>query len=229
MLITSCKKEEIPAYTEVSLFVEDFNNEGNWIATPEQTDFIPGSDCYKFENGILKLTFDHTLDSCGCAWVGGKLSGEANGDPIDNNIAVRIELNQGVFQTVGFTTPNQYGGYTYATQIESTLRLVYKGFNLTLPSMGYGKVPEGQILNPWLNRSAGKLFEVIVEKNSAPKFLIDGIEFSNKYIDCSFFNSASNNVELQFQLGHQPEYSPRTDYLWIEKVEVYTWQGVRPD
>ena len=32
-------------------------------------------------------------------------------------------------------------------------------------------------------------------------------------------------IDVQFTLGHQPEFSPRLDELYIEELEVFTWQG----
>lgn len=227
IILISCYKQKEPIYTEETLFIETFDDPSEWIPTPEQPTYTPGSNCYDIENGLLKLTFDHALSDCGCGWVGAKKSSIAIKEPNKKNLGVRIKLSQGLFQYVLLGIPSSSGN-AYSQQIESSFEIQYQVFNLRIPSWDYGKVPEGNTVNPWLNRYPGKSFEVIHENNNKVTFLVDGAEISSKYVQCSFHDGVSNELEIEFKLGHQPEFSPRTDYLWIENIEVYTWEGPRP-
>ncbi|MCB9223564.1 MAG: hypothetical protein R2780_04640 [Crocinitomicaceae bacterium] len=228
IILASCSKDKDPVYEETVLFSEEFTTVGNWIPTPEQANYTPGTNCYRIEDGMLKLTFDHSLNDCGCGWVGAKMNTTVSNHPNKKNIGVRIKLNQGLFQEVLLGIPSQSGS-AYSNEIDSKFQLELGGFNLTIPSSDYGKVPQGNTVNPWLNRYPGKSFEVIHENNGNVTFTIDGEEFSKKYINCYFFDSESSNLEMEFRLGHQPEFAPRTDQLWVEKIEIYTWDGPRPE
>ena len=35
----------------------------------------------------------------------------------------------------------------------------------------------------------------------------------------------NKHLDIEFTIGHQPEFSPRLDPLFIDEIEIYTWQG----
>jgi hypothetical protein len=230
--ILSCKKEkgeEIIPYKRVTIYDESFNDDQSWKSLPENTPYIVGSECVRVQNQMLKLSFDQTIPNCGCAWVGAKKSITNLQDLPTDKLGVRIKLNNGFFQyMVRYTNsidplgnPSTQGSVIS----QSYFRFNSPGIQMQIANSFNAWFHEDSIVSEDFNKIEGIEFEMIYNKGEKILF-IDGLKVDNKLVNIS--NATITNqigIDFQFTLGHQPEFSPRLDELYIEELEVFTWQG----
>lgn len=235
ILILSCKKDKVEIdipYSRVSIYSETFENDQTWISLPENSIYTPGSECVRIEDNMLKLTFDQPLQNCGCAWVGAKKSIPTLKKIPNNKLGVRIKLNKGFFQYMvrQHNSIDQFGNQNKTGTVisESYFRFNSPSIQMQISNSFNGWFHEDSTVNEDFNRIEGIEFEMIY--NEGEKILIiDGIKVDNKLVNIS--NATITNqigIDFQFTLGHQPEFSPRLDELYIEELEVFTWQGEYP-
>jgi hypothetical protein len=79
------------------------------------------------------------------------------------------------------------------------------------------------------NKIEGIEFELIYNEGERILF-IDGVKVDNKLANISKANITNQTgIDFEFTLGHQPEFSPRLDELYIEELEIFTWIGKYPE
>ena len=226
IVILGCTKNDTNKFRKKTLLVESFNDSGPWEALPSNYGVSTNSDCVKFEDGLLKLSFDQGLQNCGCAWIGAR----RDLSPYDifertDKLGMRIKLEKGFFQqitTYKDTVVNGYAVQHGAIVLESHLRVRFNDFQITVPHWNYGYIHESIGVNPDLYKIEGQEFEVISDRGQII-FLIDGIQAPSEYVGINQMTTLSSYME--FKLGHQPEFSPRLDELFIDELEIYTWDG----
>ena len=236
IILLSCKKDkvvvEIP-YSRVSIYQESFADDQTWVKLPENSAYIVGSECVRIQDKILKLSFDQTIPNCGCAWVGAKKSITNLPNIPKDKLGVRIKLNKGFFQyMVRYTNSIDPLGNpsTPGTVISNSyFRFNSPGIQMQIASSFNGRFHEDSTVNEDFNRIEGIEFEMIYNEGERI-LIIDGVKVDNKLVNIS--NATITNqigIDFEFTLGHQPEFSPRLDELFIEELEVFTWQGKYPN
>ena len=230
--LLSCKKEhtevEVP-YEKETIYKESFANDQTWISLPENSVYTPGSECVRIEDHILKLTFDQPLPNCGCAWVGARKSVTNISNIPKDKLGMRIKLNKGFFQYMSRNHYiDQFGNSSGIVTSESSFRFDSPGIQMQIANVFRGSYNEDSTVNENLNKIEGVEF-VMIYNEGERLFFIDGVKADNNLINIS--NATITNqigFDFQFILGHQPEFSPRLDELFIEELEVFTWQGKYP-
>lgn len=240
IIVLSCKKEKVEVeveaqipYSKESIYKESFADDQTWIPLPENSFYTPGSECVRIEDNILKLTFDQIIPNCGCAWVGAKKSITNIPNIPKDKLGLRIKLNRGFFQHMirYINSVDQFGNPSTPGSVisESYFRFDSPGIQMQIASTFNGRFHEGSTVNDDFNRIGGIEFEMIYNEGEKLLF-IDGVKVDNKLANIS--NSTITNqigIDFQFTLGHQLEFSPRLDELYIEELEVFTWQGKYPN
>ncbi len=233
IVAVSCKKEEssveIP-YSQVSLYKESFTDDQTWEFLPENSVYTPGSECVRLENGMLKLTFDQGISNCGCAWVGAKKSVTEISNIPKDKLGLRIKLNKGFFQYMVRQESNsvdQFGNPATSGTVVSNSYFTFKssGVQMEIVNSLKGWFMEGTTVSEDFNRIDGHEFELIYNEGEKILF-IDGVRSDVNLVNISGGTILNQvGMDFQFNLGHQPEFSPRLDELFIEELEVFTWNG----
>lgn len=232
IVLLSCKKDqaevEIP-YSRKLIYKEAFENDQTWISLPENSVYTPGSECVRIEDHILKLTFDQPLPNCGCAWVGSKKSVTNISNIPKDKLGIRIKLNKGFFQYMSrYHYIDQNMNTSGIVVSESDFRFNSPGIQMQIANVFKGMYHENSTVSPDFNKIEGVEFEMIYNEGET-LFFIDGVKADNKLINISTATITNQvGIDFQFTLGHLPEYSPRLDELYIEELEVFTWQGKYP-
>ena len=232
ILLISCKKEkkqvEIPFSKEL-IYSETFRHSSTWTSLPEDTFYTPSTECVRIENHILKLTFDQPLPNCGCAWVGAKKTISNLENLPKDKLGLRIKLNKGYFQHMirfkNAVDPNGHPFKAGSNISESSFSFDSPYIKMTIPNSYNAWFHEDSIVSENFNKLEGIEFEIIYNQGEKILF-IDGVKVDSKLAYFQNSNIAyDNNIIFKFMLGHQPEFSPRLDELYIEELEVYTWKG----
>jgi len=236
IILLACKKEEIEnevPYSRVTIYNETFENDQTWISLPENSVYTPGSECVRIEENMLKLTFDQPIQNCGCAWVGAKKSIPNLQNIPNDKLGVRIKLNKGFFQYMVryHNSIDPLGNPSTPGSVisESYFRFNSPSIQMQIANSFNGWFHEDSTVNDDFNRIEGIEFEMIYN-NGEKLVYIDGVKVDKSLVNIS--NATIQNmtgIDFQFTLGHQPEFSPRLDELYIEELEVFTWQGKYPD
>lgn len=147
----------------------------------------------------------------------------------NTKLGIKIKLNKGFFQDImrykNVTDANGYVHQTGTTISSSTFRFDIPGLSMQLPNTFNGFIHEDSIFDPNMNKIEGSEFELIYNDGEII-FKIDGITQSSNLVNIQrVTQSGLNEMILQFNLGHQPELSPRLDELFIKEIEVYSWKG----
>lgn len=236
ILILSCKKDK-KSKTEISeksfvkqiLYFDDFSGVHSWEPTPSGQ-YKPGKTCVRLENNLLKLSFDELLQDCGCTWVGARnndLSVSTN--QILDKIGIKVKLNKGYFQNIltYFYTTDINGVITgeKGDRIShSNFRFEFNGLNFEIPHPSAGRIHKDSIFNPNIDKLEGVEFEIIYNKGEKI-FKIDGISQSLNLIYFNYSPMVNKHLDIEFSIGHQPEFSSSIDELYIDEIEIYTWKG----
>lgn len=237
-ILLSCKKEKVEIevqtpYSRVSIYEEEFLDDQTWTSLPENSFYTPGSECVRIENNTLKLTFDQIIQNCGCAWVGAKKSITDLQDIPKDKLGVRIKLKKGFFQYMvryyNSTDPLGNPSTPGAVISESYFRFNSPNVQMQIANPFTARFHEDSTVSENFNRIDGVEFEMIYNEG-VRIFLIDGVKVDNKLINISNSNITYQvGMDFRFELGHQPEFSPRQDELFINELEVFTWEGSYPE
>jgi hypothetical protein len=229
LLLSSCSKDqtiETVSLEEKTIYFENFAINNSWSALPSNSVFTPGSNCVRVADGMLKLSFDQTMLNCGCAWVGATSQPTVFIDSTLEDIGVRVQLSKGFFQSISVyrDTVDQYGNPVQhgATFSHSRLTLDFNAVNIIFPNPYNGRVNFDAVIHEDFNRLEGSLFEVTY-RNGEKQLTIDGISFDPDLVYINYSNRQNHPLDLSFDLGHQPELSPRLDELYIDQIEIFTW------
>jgi hypothetical protein len=234
IILFGCGKEQsVIPYTETVLYREGFNEFGAWELQPNQWGFTADS-CVRIDNGILKLTYESGVSSCGGTWVGIIIRDSTSFQPdLMDNVGIRIRLNRGHFNRIVRYRDSVYPNgspsrYSVSTPLTSWLFLSYNKFDLSLPGVSdHMYVHEDSAIDLSANRIDGSYFEVIHNKGEW-SFFVDGVEHSMEKVGLGANSGISQPLRLEVRLGHQPELNPQLDELFIDDIEIYTWCGDMP-
>lgn len=215
-------KEQIP-FKERMIYQDDLDDETGWIPTPEASFYTPGPNCFHIEEGLLKLRFDLGLSNCGCAWIGAKKQIEDLNLPEDK-IGLRVTLNRGYFQEL--TRYEQVTSYLQSGTrvIESTLRMTTPRFLMTIPNSMSGMINEDSVMNYNASKLKGTTFELIYNDGER-LFYIDGIKQAANKVNIQKYITGDTGLNFNLRLSHEAELSPMLMELFIDKIEVFTWDG----
>jgi len=231
--VISCKKATVGAaltedFSKEVIYTETFDDAESWSLLPTDPGY-PATNCVQIDNQLLKLRFDQSLNSCGCGWVGAEKSIANTGNFSSKKLGVRIKLSKGFFQYImryHYAT-DAYGNVHPSGTLTSNsdFRFDIPGLSMRLPNPFNGHIHEDSVFNANLNKLEGTEFELIYNEGERI-FKIDGVRQSSSLVNIEPVTQAGlEDMVLQFNLGHQPELSPRLDELFIQEIEVYTWKG----
>lgn len=222
---TKDKVESIEPYIKHQLYIETFENHGDWIVTPTDPFYQPDTSCVSINDGVLKMIFDQPLENCGCAWVGATLT---QSEPLKKyflqKIGVRIKLKQGYFQYIDRLLATDEVSKTTELLLFSTFDIRINRFSLQFPNTFNKTINQGEQIDLEYNKITGTEFEVIYDEGKKT-FLIDGISQNLNKINFDEHSGANQPLSMKFDLGHLPELSPKLEKLIIDEIEVYTWTG----
>ena len=232
-VLFSCKKNEpegeVP-FSKKVLYTESFADDQTWTFLPENSVYTPGVECVRLEDGMLKLTFDDAVPSCGCAWVGARKSVNISDVPKDK-LGLRIKLNKGFFQHMvrrKNDTFDQFGNPSTSGTVISSSYFLFRsaGVQMEIANSFKGWFMEGTTVNENFNKLEGVEFELIYNEGEKLLF-INGVKSDADLVNISGGGTILNQVgiDFDFNLGHMPEFSPRLDELFIDDLEVFTWNG----
>jgi hypothetical protein len=221
----SCAKDDagemdFEPFEERIIYSESFDSLGNWNALPDGI-FDPDPDLVSVDNGLLKLTFDPAL--YGAAWLGAELEPGIQEPAILHHLGIRITLDQGYFQRL-----TRWTGNVGSVRAQSTLRLDFNGVEIYIPNPSYGGTSTDVAFEPDAFKIEGYVFELLVEDGNKV-FRVDGVEHPLDEVYFNVHNMVNKPLSMQFTLGHMSELDPRVDHLFVDRIEVFTWTGDRPD
>lgn len=232
----SCKKEVVEGekpYSRVSIYEEKFEDDQSWVPVPEDSYYTPDKECVRVEDNMLKLTFDQEIPNCGCAWVGAKKS-ITNLESIPRNrLGIRIKLNRGFFQEMVryHNSVDPFGNPSTPGHVisESSFHFISPNIQMSFINPFNARFHEDSTVSENFNRIEGVEF-VLINNLGETIFIIDGVKVNPKLANISKATITNQEgIDLRFKLGHQPEFSPRLDELFIEELEIFTWKGKYPD
>lgn len=234
-IILSCKKDKVEnliPFKITTIYKESFDDDQSWIRTPEDSSYGVGKECVRIEDQILKLTFDQQIPNCGCAWIGAKKSIKNLQNIPNDKLGVRLTLEKGFFQQMVrySNSVDQFGNLTKSGDVisESSFRFTTPSIQMTIANPFNAGFPADSVVSEDFNRINGVVFEMIYN-NGEKIFFIDGVKVDQNLVNISKATITNQvGIDFQFLLGHQPEFSPRLDELYIKELEVFTWQGEYP-
>ncbi len=221
----SCGKHDadevvFDAFEERIIYSESFDSIGNWNALPDGI-FDPDTDLVSVGDGLLKLTFDPAV--YGAAWLGAELEPGIQEPTLLSKLGIRITLDQGYFQRL-----SRWTGNVGSVRAQSTLRLDFNGVEIAIPKTSYGSTSTDVPFDPEAFKIEGHVFELLLE-DGVRVFMVDGVEHPLDEVYFNVHNMMNKPLSMQFTLGHMEELDPRIDHLFVDRVEVFTWTGDRPN
>lgn len=226
IFFTACRKEKTESLTpfkERIIYTDNFTDTVGWIPMPYGSYYQPGTECFRIEDNLLKLRFEEATQNCGCAWVGAKKK-VIGLDLPTHKIGIRVTVNKGFFQELiryKQVTPYQTTG---TTVIKSKFSMTTPNFSMNLPNALNGFIHEDSVMNFEANKLTGSTFELIYNLGER-LFYLDGMKQSIERVNIQKYSTGNSGLNFDLYLGHETELSPMLMELYIEKIEVFTWDG----
>lgn len=223
-LSVSCNKKE---FIKKMIFLEEFNdNSKGWYSNPDTNILHSSSECIKIENGQLKMHFERGLgiSNCGGGWLEIKLSDSSlNHSAYFGRIGLRIKVNQGYLQRLSLID-SIVDNSTYGHTLRDSYFHFRCGKHLITFPLGDMNT---SIIDLNKNFYSGSEFVFISNTNwNENKIYIDGQEI--QYTGNTFWFETGNNTfdfEFKFNIGYGQELIPHEIDLFIESIEIFTWEG----
>jgi hypothetical protein len=226
VLLSGCRKEKptiLTPYKERIIYTENFNDTNGWIPMPYGSYYEPGTECFRIEEHMLKLRFEQATPNCGCAWVGAKKQINGLQLPV-GKFGMRVTVNKGFFQDlVRFQQVTSYQK-TGTSVIKSSFRMTTPNFLMTIPDGTSGWINEDSVMNFEASKLTGTNFELIWNKGER-LFYLDGVKQSADRVNIQKYFTGDTGLNFDLYLGHETALSPMLMELYIEKIEVFTWDG----
>jgi hypothetical protein len=223
LLFSSCRKEE---FIKTTLFIEEFNdNSKGWFSSPDTNILYSSNECIKIEDSQLKMHFERGLGipNCGGGWLAIILNDSSlNRVEYFGSIGIKIVLSEGFFQELGFID-SVIGNTTYGHQLQtSSFNMEFGKHKLDFP---LSVLVDSIDLD--INQFNGKEFVLLSNSDwTKNKIYIDGnvIDYSG---NIHWYQAQGNTYDfkIRFELGYGQELMPHTLDLFIESVEIFTWEG----
>lgn len=230
---SACRKDDQAEsegpYTEQIIYSETFDEQGSWNSIPDGI-FDPDTSLVGIADGQLQLTFDHS--QFGAAWLGAEVDlPNIQEDSILSRLGIRVKLAQGYFQgltqwhdTVVSGLPSQIG----TSASTSRLRLSFNDIEMTLPDPTFGRTHRDSTFDADAFKIEGQEFELIADRGTRI-FRVDGVDHALSEVYFNVNGMSNHPLNIEFTLGHNTALDPRIDHLFVDKIEIYTWSGERPN
>ncbi|MEZ4938813.1 MAG: hypothetical protein R2799_14590 [Crocinitomicaceae bacterium] len=220
-ILISCNKGK---FIKTTLFIEEFNdNSKGWYSKPDSNILSSSSGCIKIEDGQLKMHFERGLgiSNCGGGWLELELSDSAlNKVEYFDKIGIKVKLSNGFFQHVN-KIDSISGPNTYSHTLKySKLRFYCGGHRIDFPS----KVLVDSLL-PDENKFQGSEFVLLSFPNGSMNKLYINSEEVNYYWDLLYSSVNQYDFKMSFIIGYGQELVPHEIDLFIESIEIFTWDG----
>lgn len=219
-VLSHCRKDEEEPYSEQILFAEPFDSWQNMSVSPTPVWATVDSSLIGVSNGKLELDYDPAVfefESIGCEWERFDVT-----SPYREHIGIRVTLDSGYFQNF-----NQHVIDVGFRRRWTTMHLLFSDLDLLVPAYGAGQYEE-QVVGADIFRIEGRELELIRDGNEFHLF-VDGVEHPASEVNFHSLGYSHHWLHVWFEIGRTNESTPEIDHLGIDKFEIFTWTGVRPD
>lgn len=224
-VVIGCKKDK---FEKTTIFLEEFNdNSKGWYSKPDTSILYAPSECIKIENGQLKMHFERGLgiSNCGGGWLEMELSNSSfNREEYFGTIGIKVKLNEGFIQDL-FFIDSINGNNTYGhALLNSNFHFHCGKHYLTFPNTD----ALTDTIDLTKNKYTGSEFVFLSNTNwEESKIYIDGSEIAYEGGGTQWYDAQGNTFDFEFwfHIGYGQELMPFEIDLFIESIEIFTWEG----
>lgn len=211
------------------MFLEEFNdNSKGWFSNPDTNILHAPNECIKIEDGQLKMHFERGLGiaNCGGGWIEMELSDSTlNREEYFGKIGIKIKLSKGYFQWLSLIDSVSGGITSSHTLRNSSFHMQCGKHSVTFP-LGY-KNTDTIDLSRNLYQGSEFIFLSYEEWEwKRNRVYIDGEVIDYKG-NTKWIGSSNNDFDFEFwvNIGYGQELMPHEIDLFIESIEIFTWEG----